>query len=118
MSDDLNICNMPGQGNIAAGTITVSGAQSAQSLTFGAQTYQSVGMALVGGTVTLGGTGVINVLTSGTPATVITTTLAGTAGLTKTGSNARRPRRPEHVHWRHVDGRRDDAGLLQRRGGP
>ena len=66
---------------LGGGTVTVSGSVSANSLTFGSA---SGNITLNGGTITLGGT--TPTITVNNSADTITSTVSGSAGLTKTGT--------------------------------
>ncbi|MCX6964497.1 MAG: autotransporter-associated beta strand repeat-containing protein [Verrucomicrobia bacterium] len=78
-SDALNFGTA--SAGLAAGTITVSGTVSANSLTFGSQ---SGAIVLSGGTISLGGT--TPTITVNNAADTISSAITGSAGLTKNGT--------------------------------
>ena len=78
-SDALNFGT--GSAGLAAGTITLSGTVSANSLTFGSQ---SGAIVLSGGTISLGGT--TPTITVNNAADTISSAITGSAGLTKNGT--------------------------------
>ena len=80
-SDALNFGTGTATYGLGAGTITVSGSVSANSLTFGSQ---SGAIVLSGGTISLGGT--TPTITVNNAADTISSAITGSAGLTKNGT--------------------------------